>query len=112
MDDCKDFCNILNGYLSNQRDIIVIGLANDGLELLKLIKIKRPDLILLDIIMPHHDGLGVLERLSKMNIDPRPLIIISSAINEDILRIVKNKKFRTIFKVTSRMLMSLFCLVS
>jgi two-component system, response regulator, stage 0 sporulation protein A len=83
VDDCKDFCNILNDYLSNQRDIVVIGIANDGLELLKLIKIKRPDLIILDIIMPHLDGLGVLERLNKMNIDPMPLIIISSAISDD-----------------------------
>ena len=82
-DGCKDFCDILNDYLLNQRDIVVTGIANDGIELLKLIKIRKPDLIILGVIMPKLDGLGVLERLNKMNIDPMPLIIILSAISED-----------------------------
>jgi len=33
--------------------------------------------------MPHLDGLEVLEKLNKMDIDPMPFIIISSAISDD-----------------------------
>ena len=62
-DDNKEFCNILNDYLLNQRDIVVVGVAKDGVEALKLIEEKKPDLVVLDIIMPHLDGLGVLEKL-------------------------------------------------
>ena len=75
-DDNKEFCNILNDYLLNQRDIVVTGIAKDGIEALKLIEEKKPDLVVLDIIMPHLDGLGVLERLNSMNIDPMPRIIV------------------------------------
>ncbi len=82
-DDNKEFCNILNDYLLNQRDIVVTGIAKDGVEALKLIAEKRPDLVVLDIIMPHLDGLGVLERLNSMDIDPKPRIIVLSAVGQD-----------------------------
>lgn len=82
-DDNKEFCNILNDYLLNQRDIIVTGVAKDGIEALKLIEEKKPDLIVLDIIMPHLDGLGVLERLNTINMDPMPRVIVLSAVGQD-----------------------------
>ncbi len=82
-DDNKEFCNILNDYLLNQRDIIVTGVAKDGIEAIKLIQEKKPDLVVLDIIMPHLDGLGVLERLNTINIDPMPRIIVLSAVGQD-----------------------------
>ncbi|QGU95163.1 sporulation transcription factor Spo0A [Clostridium bovifaecis] len=82
-DDNKEFCNILNDYLLNQRDIVVTGVAKDGIEALKLIQEKKPDLVVLDIIMPHLDGLGVLEKLNTMNIDPLPRIIVLSAVGQD-----------------------------
>lgn len=82
-DDNKEFCNILNDYLLNQKDIYVTGIAKDGIEALKLIEEKKPDLVILDIIMPHLDGLGVLEKLNNMNMNPMPRIIILSAVGQD-----------------------------
>ena len=82
-DDNKEFCNILNDYLLNQKDIFVCGIAKDGIEALKLIEEKKPDLVVLDIIMPHLDGLGVLERLNTMNMEPMPRIIVLSAVGQD-----------------------------
>src|SRR3712207_2237447 len=82
-DDNKEFCNILNDYLLNQRDIVVVGIAKDGMEALELIEEKKPDLVVLDIIMPHLDGLGVLERLNNMNVNPMPRIIVLSAVGQD-----------------------------
>ena len=82
-DDNKEFCNILNDYLLNQKDIVVTGIAKDGLEALKLIQERKPDLVVLDIIMPHLDGLGVLERLNSMNISPMPKVIVLSAVGQD-----------------------------
>jgi two-component system response regulator (stage 0 sporulation protein A) len=39
-DDNREFCNILNYYLSTQMDIVVTGIAENGVEALKLIKKK------------------------------------------------------------------------
>jgi two-component system response regulator (stage 0 sporulation protein A) len=82
-DDNKEFCNILNDYLLSQRDIVVTGIARDGLEALDLIQEKKPDLVVLDIIMPHLDGLGVLEKLNSLDINPKPRIIVLSAVGQD-----------------------------
>ena len=43
---------------------------------------ERPDLIVLDIIMPHLDGLGVLEKLNEYD-DYFPKIIVLSAVGQD-----------------------------
>ncbi len=77
-DDNKEFCNILSDYFLSQKDINVVGVAKDGVEVLELIEQTNPDLVVLDIIMPHLDGLGVLERLNTM-----PRIIILSAVGQD-----------------------------
>ncbi|GKX66165.1 sporulation transcription factor Spo0A [Inconstantimicrobium mannanitabidum] len=82
-DDNKEFCNILNDYLSSQKDIVVKGIANDGLQALELLQDITPDLIVLDIIMPHLDGLGVLERINSMNLNPVPRVVVLSAVGQD-----------------------------
>ncbi|MGL5615611.1 MAG: sporulation transcription factor Spo0A [Sarcina sp.] len=82
-DDNKEFCNILNDYLLNQRDIVVVGIAKDGIEALELIEEKKPDLVVLDIIMPYLDGLGVLERLNSTSFEKVPSVIVLSAVGQD-----------------------------
>jgi len=62
---------------------MVTGIANDGVEALKLVEEKKPDLIILDIIMPHLDGLGVLEKLNSIDITPMPRVIVLSAVGQD-----------------------------
>ena len=83
VDDNREFCNILSEYLSSQKDIIITGIAKDGVEALELIKNKKPDLVILDIVMPHLDGLSVLEKLNSMNIQPMPRVIVLSAVGQD-----------------------------
>lgn len=82
-DDNKDFCCILSEYLSAQPDFEVVGIAKDGLEVVDLLENITPDIIILDIIMPHLDGLGVLERINAMNLTKYPKIIVLSAVGQD-----------------------------
>lgn len=82
-DDNKDFCSILSDYLTTQNDVEVVGIAKDGIEALELINEKKPDVLVLDIIMPHLDGLGVLEKLNSTDLDKFPKIIVLSAVGQD-----------------------------
>ncbi|HHY82044.1 MAG TPA: sporulation transcription factor Spo0A [Clostridiales bacterium] len=82
-DDNKDFCDIICQYLSKQDDIEVVAVAHDGVEAINQIHKLNPDVVVLDIIMPHMDGLGVLERLGNENIEKFPKIIILSAVGQD-----------------------------
>ena len=82
-DDNKDFCQVLKEYLSNEEDIEILGIAKDGVEALQLVQEKQPDLLVLDVIMPHLDGLGVIEKLNAMNLEKMPKIIVLSAVGQD-----------------------------
>ncbi|WP_073341433.1 sporulation transcription factor Spo0A [Caldanaerobius fijiensis] len=83
VDDNKEFCSILTDYFNNKEDIDVIGVANDGNQAIKLIMELNPDLVLLDIIMPYLDGLGVLETIKSLNLLKMPKIIVLSAVGQE-----------------------------
>ena len=82
-DDNKDFCQLLKEYLSNEEDIEILGIAKDGIEALDLVQKTQPDLLVLDVIMPHLDGLGVIEKLNSMDLPKQPKIIVLSAVGQD-----------------------------
>lgn len=81
-DDNIEFAKTLSNYINTQEDMEVIGIAKDGNEAVNLITNVRPDVVLLDVIMPNLDGIGVLE---KINMDPnvKTTFIILSAVGQD-----------------------------
>lgn len=82
-DDNSDFANTLASYIGRENDMEVIGMARDGNEAVEMITNTQPDILLLDVIMPHLDGLGVLEKISDSNIEKKPLCIMLSAVGQD-----------------------------
>lgn len=84
-DDNREFTNLLAEYITEQEDMMVTGIAYNGEEVLNMIGDSRkiPDVLILDIIMPHLDGLGVLERLREMNLSPQPKIIMLTAFGQE-----------------------------
>ncbi|GIP32286.1 sporulation transcription factor Spo0A [Paenibacillus sp. J2TS4] len=84
-DDNREFTNLLSEFIDNQEDMEVTGVAYNGNEVLRLIEQqdKVPDVLILDIIMPHLDGLGVLEKLREMNLSPQPKIIMLTAFGQE-----------------------------
>lgn len=83
-DDNREFTNLLSEYISAQDDMEIVGVAYNGEEVVDFIERGTiPDVLLLDIIMPHLDGLGVLERLSEMEFTTRPKIIMLTAFGQE-----------------------------
>lgn len=76
-DDNRDFIEILREYIENQDDMVLAGIAYNGNDALELIKNEEPDVVVLDIIMPHLDGLGVMEKLGTAGKKPRVIILTS-----------------------------------
>lgn len=63
VDDNRELVGLLEDYISSQDDMEVVGIAHNGQECLDMLASSEPDVLVLDIIMPHLDGLAVLERL-------------------------------------------------
>ena len=79
VDDNKEFCKLVRDYVQIQDDIEFVGAAFDGISALEIIKSKKPDVILLDNVMPELDGLGVLNHLKNFPAEERPKVITVTA---------------------------------
>lgn len=82
-DDNADFANTLSSYIEKENDMEVLGTARDGNDAVEMAKELKPDIMLLDVIMPHLDGLGVLEKIFESDMENKPLCIMLSAVGQD-----------------------------
>lgn len=82
-DDNKDFRLVLKDFLVNKNCFEVVDMADDGIQAVESVERYEPDILILDIIMPHLDGLGVLERLHGKNLSKFPKVVVLSAVSHD-----------------------------
>ena len=83
-DDNEIMLQLLGDIIESDDELNVVGTAKDGEEAYRVIKTKEPDIVLLDIVMPTLDGLGVLSRVNKdKTIKKHPAFIMISAIGQD-----------------------------
>ena len=83
-DDNREFCQLLKDFLEQQDGIKVIDCAHNGIEAIRMIREQTPDVVVLDIIMPHLDGLGVLENLISDSFMTSVKIIVLTAFGQEI----------------------------
>ena len=68
--------------LEDQPDISVVGEAADGIEAVNLARDKRPDVALLDVRMPHLDGIEAARRIVTGGLPTRVLILTTFDLDE------------------------------
>lgn len=83
-EDNEELGKAMCAYLNTQMDMEVVGIAKNGNDTLKLIELLKPSLVLLDIIMPGIDGIGVLERMADGKAVNRPMVVVVSGIANDL----------------------------
>ncbi len=77
VDDSAFARKVLREVLASAPDIEVVGIARDGLEALERIAELNPDVVTLDLAMPHLDGTGVLQALPRAG-GPRVVVVSTS----------------------------------
>jgi two-component system, response regulator, stage 0 sporulation protein A len=82
-DDNREFAELLKEFVNEQRDMEVVGVAYNGNEVLELLDQYEPDVIILDIIMPVLDGIGVLEKIQGMQLSFDPKVIMLTAFGQE-----------------------------
>lgn len=70
---------LLTAAIPQLPGLTLCGAAKDGLECLELIDQLRPDVVLLDLVMPGLDGLGVLEALRRRR--GGPVVVVTSQVS-------------------------------
>lgn len=80
-DDHTLFRQGVRRLLDVEKDIEVVGEANNGIEVVELLKKTRPDVILMDISMPQMDGVTATDKIKK--ILPRTHIIILTVYEDE-----------------------------
>ena len=76
--------NLLEDILKEDADIEVVGKSENGIDALDMIKEKKPDVVLLDLIMPKLDGLGVMEKVRRdSEFKKNPSFIVITAIGQE-----------------------------
>ncbi|MDL4841603.1 sporulation transcription factor Spo0A [Aquibacillus rhizosphaerae] len=83
VDDNRELIQLMEEYFDDQADIEIIGTAYNGKECLELLDEIEPDVLVLDIIMPHIDGLAVLGKVKQQERAKNPNVIMLTAFGQE-----------------------------
>jgi two-component system, NarL family, response regulator LiaR len=92
----------LAAILANYSDIEVIGQASDGMQALEIIKQAKPNVVLLDLVMPGLDGLATIPRIREIAPNTRILVVTSFAESDRVYQAIKAGALGYILKDATR----------
>lgn len=88
--------------LGLQPDVEVVGEATDGIQAVQLAPKTKPDVILLDLLMPNQDGLATIPKLQEVVPDARILVLTGFAESEKVYQAIKSGALGFLLKDATR----------
>lgn len=83
-DDNQKILDVLDDIISTEKELDLVGKAKNGEEMCQIIKDRKPDVVLLDLIMPKMDGLTVMEKVGQdSSVSKRPYFIVITAVGQE-----------------------------
>lgn len=80
-DNSEEFCASLTAALKRTEGFQVLGTANDGEQAIRMVSEKKPDVLVLDLMLAKQDGISVLKNISTM--ERRPVVFATSGFVTD-----------------------------
>ncbi len=84
LQDTKEMNDELCKSFFGDEQFEIIGMANDGTKGFSLLCEKKPDIVILSLVLPGLDGLGVISQIRQMNL-PTKIIVLSALCREEII---------------------------
>ena len=75
-DNAEDFCTALSGALQRSGGFQLVGTVNDGEQAIRMLTERKPDVLVLDLMLPKRDGLSVLKAMATM--EKKPAVLATS----------------------------------
>ena len=97
IDDDIDTCDVLTECLE-LKNIQILGDGYDGKDAVDLYKKHNPDIVFLDIMMPHYDGFYALEKIKQLDPDARVIMVTGDLTAETYNRLQILKSSAIIYK--------------
>jgi NarL family two-component system response regulator LiaR len=79
----------LRALIATEPDLELVGEASDGIQAVDKALALKPDVILLDMMMPRKDGLGAIEGIIKEKPNARILVLTSFAEDDKVFPAIK-----------------------
>lgn len=89
--------------LGQNKRFVIVGEAQNGIELIELVRATSPDVVLTDLSMPKRNGFEAMEEIRKTNTEVRFIILTMHEEGEYILRAIKAGAAGYLLKNTDRM---------
>ena len=83
-DPNEDFQLLMKSLLSQEGDMEAVGTSSDGSDALAKIEALHPDVVLLELVQPRLDGLGVLRKLAEKDSAP-PVVVLTGFVNAHVV---------------------------
>ena len=80
-DNAEEFCTGLTNALQRSEGFRILGTANDGEQAVRMVTERKPDILMLDMMLAKKDGIGVLKAISTM--ERRPVVLATSGFITD-----------------------------
>jgi two-component system, NarL family, response regulator NreC len=91
----------LRALLEAEPDVLVVGEAGNGLEALQLVERLKPDVLVLDLILPDLNGLEVTRRICQHATQTRIVILSMRASEAYVLEALRNGAAAYVLKASS-----------
>ena len=75
-DNSEDFCISLTAAIDRAKGFHVLGTAADGDQAVRMVTEQKPDMLVLDLMLPKRDGIAVLKAISAM--EHKPIVLATS----------------------------------
>ena len=97
VDDDRDTVEVFCEYLAI-KNIKVLGRGFDGRTAVELYKKHKPDVVLLDVMMPDYDGFYGLEKIRKIDPDAKIIMVTADLTSDTEKKLVDLKASAMIYK--------------
>lgn len=84
-DGNKETSTKLSEFLARQKDFDVKGVVDNGIDAIERITEEKPDIVILEMLLPKVDGIGILKAVQSKKIEKRPIFLVLSSLSQDIM---------------------------